>query len=301
MRQSIECGPLVQKKVQNPKDRLKEIDEPVTDLSIEDKERYYAYIKVMNFILQCIPNDMYNFVDACQDAQAMWNHVKRLMQGIDLSEQERHLRLMDEFDKFFAEAGESLTSVYKRFSTLINYMDQNVRVLEMHQPILSRRSEVLMLHMLLYSLGTLYHSLFISLRKNDILIDGIGAFVGRRGALLVDAMPPTDVVIFATTCSVVWKNAIVVKPNILPLCINFGISSLVVDISVLVDRPMLGMATLPATDKGSSKHDSSSYVSAVTITLHNSIGVTKYCQNNFLLEAVNYSDSIDRVFGMHST
>ncbi|GJR09039.1 hypothetical protein Tco_0791691 [Tanacetum coccineum] len=38
------------------------------------------------------------------DARAMWNHVKRLMQGTYLREQERHSRLMNEFDKFSAEA-----------------------------------------------------------------------------------------------------------------------------------------------------------------------------------------------------
>ncbi|GJU12704.1 hypothetical protein Tco_1135100 [Tanacetum coccineum] len=47
------------------------------------------------------------------------------MQGIDLSKQERNSRIMNEFDKFSAKAGESLTSVYERFSTLVNNMDRN--------------------------------------------------------------------------------------------------------------------------------------------------------------------------------
>ncbi|GJZ96369.1 integrase, catalytic region, zinc finger, CCHC-type containing protein [Tanacetum coccineum] len=49
---------------------------------------------------KCIPNDIYNSVDACEDAQGMWQC-------------------------FAVEAGESLTSVYERFSTLVNNMDQN--------------------------------------------------------------------------------------------------------------------------------------------------------------------------------
>ncbi|GJU44330.1 hypothetical protein Tco_1201596 [Tanacetum coccineum] len=84
-----------------------------------------ADIKVLNYILQGIPNDIYNSVDACQDAQAMWKRVKRLMQGTNLSERKRHLRLMNEFDKFSAEASESLTYVYEKFSTLVNNMDRN--------------------------------------------------------------------------------------------------------------------------------------------------------------------------------
>ncbi|GKA39708.1 hypothetical protein Tco_0732259 [Tanacetum coccineum] len=47
------------------------------------------------------------------------------MQGTDLSRQERDSRLMNEFDKFFDEAGESLESVYERFSRLMNNMEQN--------------------------------------------------------------------------------------------------------------------------------------------------------------------------------
>ncbi|GKB48288.1 hypothetical protein Tco_0899041 [Tanacetum coccineum] len=45
-----------------------------------------------------------NGKDACKDAQTMWNRIKRLIQ---------------------VEDGESLTSVYERFSTLINVMDRN--------------------------------------------------------------------------------------------------------------------------------------------------------------------------------
>ncbi|GJX75114.1 integrase, catalytic region, zinc finger, CCHC-type containing protein [Tanacetum coccineum] len=75
--------------------------------------------------LRRIPNDIYNSVDACQNARAMWNLVKRLMQGTDLSKQERHSKLMNEFDKFSAKAGESLTSVYEIFTTLMNYMERN--------------------------------------------------------------------------------------------------------------------------------------------------------------------------------
>ncbi|GKE00776.1 hypothetical protein Tco_1388759 [Tanacetum coccineum] len=47
------------------------------------------------------------------------------MQGSKISQQERHSKLMNEFDKFVAVKGESLTSVYEKFSTLINVMDWN--------------------------------------------------------------------------------------------------------------------------------------------------------------------------------
>ncbi|GJU22921.1 hypothetical protein Tco_1156263 [Tanacetum coccineum] len=68
---------------------------------------------------------IYNSVNTYKDAQGMWQRDNRLMQGTNLSKQERHSRLMNEFDKFFTEASESLTSVYERFSILVNNMDQN--------------------------------------------------------------------------------------------------------------------------------------------------------------------------------
>ncbi|GJZ72875.1 hypothetical protein Tco_0637021 [Tanacetum coccineum] len=53
----------------------------------------------------------------------MWERVRRLMEGTDLSEQERHSRFINEFDKFTSEVGESLTSVIEHFSRLVNDMD----------------------------------------------------------------------------------------------------------------------------------------------------------------------------------
>ncbi|GKE08498.1 hypothetical protein Tco_1412049 [Tanacetum coccineum] len=125
IRNSIDNGPYIRKEIVDLKDDTKKILEPIKDISVEYKNQYYADIKVMNYILQGIPNDIYNSVDACNDAQDMWKRIKRLMHGTYINKQERHSRLMSEFDKFVVEDGESLTSVYERFSTLINNMDRN--------------------------------------------------------------------------------------------------------------------------------------------------------------------------------
>nr|GEY77249.1 hypothetical protein [Tanacetum cinerariifolium] len=55
----------------------------------------------------------------------MWERIKRLMYGSDVTNHVRHSRLMDEFDKFAAKEGESLESVYERLTTLVNIMDRN--------------------------------------------------------------------------------------------------------------------------------------------------------------------------------
>ncbi|GJR66669.1 hypothetical protein Tco_0012734 [Tanacetum coccineum] len=55
----------------------------------------------------------------------MWERIKRLMFGSDVTSHVRHPRLMDEFNKFAAKEGELLASVYERLTTLVNIMDRN--------------------------------------------------------------------------------------------------------------------------------------------------------------------------------
>ncbi|GKB41123.1 integrase, catalytic region, zinc finger, CCHC-type containing protein [Tanacetum coccineum] len=71
------------------------------DLTCDDLKQCETNIKAMNPILISIPNDIYNFVDACQNAKEMWDRVKRLMQG------------------------ESLSFVFNYFLRLINNMQRN--------------------------------------------------------------------------------------------------------------------------------------------------------------------------------
>ncbi|GJZ17145.1 hypothetical protein Tco_0553268 [Tanacetum coccineum] len=81
MRRLINKGPFKRKEIVDPNDSSQKIPKPIKDLSTDDQKKYYADIKVMNYILQGIPNDIYNSVDACNDAQNMWNQIKRLMKA----------------------------------------------------------------------------------------------------------------------------------------------------------------------------------------------------------------------------
>ncbi|GKB45214.1 hypothetical protein Tco_0890156 [Tanacetum coccineum] len=102
-----------------------EVLEPLSKMTEGNKKQYIADVKVMNYLLQAIPNDIYNSVDACKNAKEMWERIKRLMFGSDVTSHVRHSRLMDEFNKFTAKEGELLESVYERLTTLVNIMDRN--------------------------------------------------------------------------------------------------------------------------------------------------------------------------------
>ncbi|GJU33279.1 putative ribonuclease H-like domain-containing protein [Tanacetum coccineum] len=122
---SIQKGPNERPMIPNPDDTTKQILEPLSKMTTTNKSQYIADVKVMNYLLQAIPNDIYNSVDACKNAKEMWERIKRLMFGSDVTSHVRHLRPMDEFDKFAAKEGESLESVYERLTTLVNIMDRN--------------------------------------------------------------------------------------------------------------------------------------------------------------------------------
>ncbi|GKC91567.1 hypothetical protein Tco_1152216 [Tanacetum coccineum] len=122
---SIEKGPYKRPMIPNPDNPQEEIIEPMSKITKSTKKEYIADVKVTNYLLQAIPNDIYNSVDACRNAKDMSERIKRFMFGSDVISHVRHSRLMDEFDKFTAKERESLESVYERLTTLVNIMDRN--------------------------------------------------------------------------------------------------------------------------------------------------------------------------------
>nr|GEV09416.1 integrase, catalytic region, zinc finger, CCHC-type, peptidase aspartic, catalytic [Tanacetum cinerariifolium] len=60
-------------------DNWEQIIKPLSKMTEINKKQYIADVRVMNYLLQAIPNDIYNSVDACKIAQSMWEQPKRLM------------------------------------------------------------------------------------------------------------------------------------------------------------------------------------------------------------------------------
>ncbi|GKA70041.1 retrovirus-related pol polyprotein from transposon TNT 1-94 [Tanacetum coccineum] len=74
--------------IPNPDNTTEQILEPLSKMTEGNKKQYIADVKFMNYLLQAIPNDIYNLVDASNE-------------------------------------GESLEYVYERLTTLVNIMDRN--------------------------------------------------------------------------------------------------------------------------------------------------------------------------------
>ncbi|GKC23935.1 hypothetical protein Tco_1026085 [Tanacetum coccineum] len=94
---SIQNGPYKRPMIPNPDNDQEAILEPFFKMTEGNKKQYITNVKVMNFLLQAIPNDIYNSVDACKNAKDMWERIERLMFGYDVTSHVRHSLLLDEF------------------------------------------------------------------------------------------------------------------------------------------------------------------------------------------------------------
>ncbi|GKA25412.1 retrovirus-related pol polyprotein from transposon TNT 1-94, partial [Tanacetum coccineum] len=80
-----------------------------TDLSVEEKERLKADIRATNILLQGIPRDIYSLINHYTDAKDIWNNVKMILEGSELTKDDRESQIYDEFEHFCQIKGSSST------------------------------------------------------------------------------------------------------------------------------------------------------------------------------------------------
>ncbi|GJU25273.1 hypothetical protein Tco_1163894 [Tanacetum coccineum] len=98
-----------------------------SDLSPEDKERYNADIWATNILLQGLPKDIYTLINHYTDAKDIWENVKMLLEGSELTKEDRESQLYDDFEHFPQKKGETIHNYYVRFAKLINDM-RNIKM-----------------------------------------------------------------------------------------------------------------------------------------------------------------------------
>ncbi|GJT90284.1 retrovirus-related pol polyprotein from transposon TNT 1-94 [Tanacetum coccineum] len=98
-----------------------------TDLTTEENERYKADIRVTNILLQGIPKDIYTLINHYTDAKDIWDNVKIILEGSELTKDDRESQLYDEFERFLQIKGETIHVYYVRFTKLINDM-RNIKM-----------------------------------------------------------------------------------------------------------------------------------------------------------------------------
>ncbi|GKD23028.1 hypothetical protein Tco_1224731 [Tanacetum coccineum] len=88
----------------------------------EDKERHNADIRAINILLQGLPKDIYTLINHYTDAKDIWDNVKMLLEGSELTKEDRESQLYDDFEHFRPNKGETIHDYYVRFTKLINDM-----------------------------------------------------------------------------------------------------------------------------------------------------------------------------------
>nr|GEV58785.1 hypothetical protein [Tanacetum cinerariifolium] len=72
-------------------------------LTDKEKIREECDIRATNIVLQGLPPDVYNLVNHHTVTKEIWDQVKLLIEGTELSLQERESKLHNEFDRFMSE------------------------------------------------------------------------------------------------------------------------------------------------------------------------------------------------------
>nr|GFB49988.1 hypothetical protein [Tanacetum cinerariifolium] len=65
------------------------LDRVFKDLTLEEKDRYKADIHAMNILLQGLPRYIYTLINRFTDAKDIWDNVKMLLEGSDLTKDKR--------------------------------------------------------------------------------------------------------------------------------------------------------------------------------------------------------------------
>nr|GEY80387.1 Gag-Pol polyprotein [Tanacetum cinerariifolium] len=98
------------------------------DLTPEEKDRYNANIQATNILLQGLPKDIYTLINHYTDAKDIWDNVKMLLEGSELTKEDRESQLYDDFEHFQQHKGESIHDYYVWFAKLINDM-RNIKMI----------------------------------------------------------------------------------------------------------------------------------------------------------------------------
>ncbi|GKA85780.1 retrovirus-related pol polyprotein from transposon TNT 1-94 [Tanacetum coccineum] len=98
-----------------------------SDLIQDKKDKYNADIRATNILLQGLPKYIYSLINHYTDAKDMWNNVKMLLEGSELTKEDRESQLYDDFEHSYQNKGETIHDYYVRFAKLINDM-RNIKI-----------------------------------------------------------------------------------------------------------------------------------------------------------------------------
>ncbi|GJY67361.1 hypothetical protein Tco_0469599 [Tanacetum coccineum] len=109
---------------------LQFIDEGPFKMGRYKDEIASANIRATHILLQGLPRDIYKLINHNTDAKDIWDNVKMLLEGFELTKDDRESQLYDEFEHFGQHKGENIHDYYVMFTKLIH----DIRHIKMTMP-----------------------------------------------------------------------------------------------------------------------------------------------------------------------
>nr|GEV66944.1 retrovirus-related Pol polyprotein from transposon TNT 1-94 [Tanacetum cinerariifolium] len=108
-----------------------------SDLTPEEKDRYNADIRAANILLQGLPKDICTLINHYTDAKDIWDNVKILLEGSELTKEDRESQLLQLNSKFvnnmLPEWGRFVTAVKLKRGLRDSNYDQLYTYLKQHE------------------------------------------------------------------------------------------------------------------------------------------------------------------------
>nr|GEV06621.1 hypothetical protein [Tanacetum cinerariifolium] len=98
-----------------------------SDMSPEEKDQYNTDIRATNILLQGLSKEIYTLINHYTNAKDIWDNVKMLLEGSELTKEDRESQLYDDFKHFQQHKGETIHDYYVRFAKIINDM-RNIKM-----------------------------------------------------------------------------------------------------------------------------------------------------------------------------
>ncbi|GJV78286.1 hypothetical protein Tco_1509870 [Tanacetum coccineum] len=92
-----------------------------------DRTDFASWQQRIRLYCQGLPKDIYTLINHYTDAKDIWDNVKMLLEGSELTKEDRESQLYDDFKHFNQNKGETIHDYYVRFAKLINDM-RNIKM-----------------------------------------------------------------------------------------------------------------------------------------------------------------------------
>ncbi|GKC01364.1 integrase, catalytic region, zinc finger, CCHC-type containing protein, partial [Tanacetum coccineum] len=96
-----------------------------SDLSPDDNDRYNVDIRAINILLQGLPKDIYTLINPYTDAKDIWDNVKMLLKGSELTIEDRESQLLPEWGRFITTVKLNRGLKESNYDQLYAYLKQH--------------------------------------------------------------------------------------------------------------------------------------------------------------------------------